>query len=156
MPVQPYYGLIMLLIDVPTWDFSVKPEKWSLLHRCHKNAANICEHCGIVHSFRLSFIKNTQKTATLDFPRSSDSRWIIVKASWLNSFSVLRGCPSPWYEWGRHKPRTCFNIFGLFTVFVCLFICLFVCLFDKMSDSDFYYPEGFSDAELLKQTLTFI
>ena len=77
--------------------FQVKLEKSSLLHRCQKNAVNICEHCGIVHSFGLSFIWNTQKTAILDLPRSSDSRWIIVRRSWLNSFSVLRDCPSRWY-----------------------------------------------------------
>ena len=70
----------------------------SLSQKC-KIIANICEHCGIVHSFGLSFILNTQKTAILDFPRSSDSRWIIVRRSWLNSFSVIRGCPR-WYDLG--------------------------------------------------------
>ena len=68
----------MLLIDVPRWDLSVKPEKSSLLHCCHKmqnDKTNICGHCDIVHLFGRSIVfLNTQKTGILDLQRSSDSR----------------------------------------------------------------------------------
>ena len=76
----------MLLVDVPRWDLSVKLEKSSLI-------ANICEHCGIVRSFgNLEYTEDTEPSWI-----SRDTRAISVNRGWLNSFWVLRGCPSRWY-----------------------------------------------------------
>ena len=71
----------MLLIDVPRWDLSVKPEKSSLLHRCHKNGK--CSeylltlwYCSLVRLVvYLKYIEDSHH----GFPESSDSRWIMVR-----------------------------------------------------------------------------
>ena len=76
----------MLLIDVPRGDLSVKPEKSSLLHCCQKMFMNI----GTLFTrsvYRcLKYTEDRHLGLFRDRPILSESR--------LNSFSVLRGCPS--------------------------------------------------------------
>ena len=88
----------MLLINVPRWDLSIKPEK-SSLHCCHKWFVNIPTlFTRSVHRF-LEIHRRQPSWIFRDRPIYS--RWIIVRRSFL----VLRGCPSRWYDLGTCHSR---------------------------------------------------
>ena len=60
----------------------------------------ITQHAPFSWKSLLSWREGDDNSNADGFPRSSDSGWIIVRWSWLNSFSVLSGCPSRWYDLG--------------------------------------------------------
>ena len=69
-----------------------------LLHCCPPPKKK-CKHFDIVHSFGLSLFKMYRRQPSWIFrgrPILGESSW---GRSWLNSFPVLRGCPSRSYDW---------------------------------------------------------